>query len=78
MNGCRAGFEAVRGGALAQFLNAHPDIAARRQKDIAFAKGFDQVIFAANCGDGGRKLAQIKNDVDSRDPRTTAQVAVRG
>jgi hypothetical protein len=76
--GCRAGFDAVRSGGLAQFLNAHPDIAARRQNDIAFAKGFDQVIFAANCGDGGHKLVQIKNDVDSRDVRAQSQASVRG
>lgn len=77
-DGCRAGFDAVRSGGVAQFLNAHPDIASRRQKDIAFAKGFDQVLFAASFGDGGHKLVTIKNDVDSRDVRAQSQAPVRG
>lgn len=76
--GCRAGFDAVRTGGVAEFLKSHPDIAERRQKDIAFAKGFDQVIFAANCGDGGHKLVEIKKGVDERDARTTSSVVVRG
>jgi hypothetical protein len=76
--GCRAGFQVYRSGDLARFLNDHPDIAARRQKDIAFAKGFDQVIFAMTYGDNDHKLVQIKKDVDSRDVRLQSQAAVRG
>jgi hypothetical protein len=77
-SGSRAGFDAVRSGNLSGYLAAHPEIAARREKDVAFAKGFDQVLFAANCGDGGHKLVSIQKDIDARDARMTAQVPVRG
>jgi hypothetical protein len=76
--GSRAAFDAVRSGDLSRFLKDHPDIAARRERDVAFAKGFDQVVFAASCGDGGHKLVEIKKAVDDRDARTSAPVTVRG
>lgn len=68
-DGSRAAFDCVRSGNIGKFLQDHPALAARRQSDVAFAKGFDQVLFAANAGDGGHKLVAIKRDVDSRDAR---------
>lgn len=55
---------------IAGFLKAHPDVYERMQTDIAFAKGWDQVIYVKDQAGAMDKLEALEKSIHARDARS--------